>query len=122
MERSADDDLDRWTEWTHDVDRLEADLGGDLPPLPPEEEPQGEPPRRPSVARRPPPAPELPWSTLFAGLGMMLGPFALQMLALNLGASQGTAAAMALSLGLTVVFAVPLLIGRAWVERQRRAT
>lgn len=121
MERTACDDVDHWGDWTHDVDRLEADLGGVLPPLPPEDDP-GEPPRRSPGGRHATPSPELPWRWLLAGLATMAAPFALQVLALNLGASQGTAAAMTLSFGLTVVFTVPLLIGRSWVERQRRLT
>ncbi len=119
MERSACDEVDRWNDWSHDVDRLDADIVGDLPPLPPIEEP-GERPPRSSSARPAPPAPELPWRWLFAALATMAAPFALQIFALNLGASQGTAAAMTLSFALTVVFSVPLLIGRAWVERHRR--
>jgi hypothetical protein len=119
MERSACDEVDRWNDWSHDVDRLEVDLVGDHPSLPPIDEPE-EPPRRSSSPRPAPPAPELPWRWLFAALATMAAPFGLQRIALNLGASQGTAAAMTLSFALTVVFSVPLLVGRAWVERHRR--
>jgi hypothetical protein len=119
MECRACDEVDRWSDWSRDVDRLEADIGGDLPPIPPEED-GGDPPRRTPPRRPPPPAPELPWRWLLAGLATMAAPFVLQVLALTLGASQGTAAAMTLSFALTVVFTVPLLIGRAWFERQRR--